>query len=768
MSENDNQNASAGGGARSAPNGSRDDRHASQPIDRNSNTIIGWSAGQLIAYKYELVQRIGRGGMGEVWKARDTVSETDVALKLLPPELSGSASAIARVRENFKLVHNLVHEHIAALLGLEKHESDFVVVLEYIEGRELRPFFRDYAPAHAASAQTEALRLGTQIAAALDFAHARKIMHRDIKPENILIDASGSVKLLDFGLAAEIHQSMSQVSERGYDTSGTRPYMAPEQWKGQSQDASTDQYALAVVMYELLAGRLPFENSDALVLRECVLREVPERVSGLSAECNNALARGLAKARNERFPNCHALIQALQAAPKTAAPVPTVAAPKNVSAPAIRKPTDRPRDVAEKQPSVLNTSPAEHEIVSSAEKPPIRAFWMPVLVLLTLAVLLATSAVWAARHFFAAAPVANPEHTTVIIATPAPVPVLTVIPVATTRPVQVSPKPDAAENSARAEREERFERLLADASRIVVGAAKDSKGQARLSDALREKVETLLTDADTINPGHERVRVLKASLAYALWNGTESVADYTKKNNLNETMTLDLNGVSLELTLIPAGSFVMGSAAGEPGHQDDEAQHPITITQPFYMSKTETTQAQFKQITGNNPSAFEDLTLPVGRISWNAADEYCRQLAQKTARKVRLPTEAEWEYACRAGATTSYSTGASLNGSMANFNSGGAEFRNAASQAGAFKPNAFGLYDMHGNVWEWCRDLYNPQYFSNSPAFDPGGPAEGERNVLRGGAYDSQAQNCRSACRKADKPSNLNTKYGFRIVVEIP
>lgn len=805
-----------------------DSRNAPTPplaVDRNSNTVVGWQAGQIISGKYELLKRIGRGGMGEVWKARDRVGDIDVALKLLPPELGSAPYAVARVKENFRLVHSLVHEHIAALLGLEKHASELVLVLEYIDGRELRTYFRDYLAAHPASGQVESLRIGAQIAAALDFAHARKIMHRDIKPENILIDASGSVKLLDFGLAAEIHQSLSQTGERSYDTSGTRPYMAPEQWKGQSQDAATDQYSLAVVLYELLAGRLPFENSDAFVLRECVLREAPESIPALNAASNSALAKGLAKARNERFSNCHALIEALRATSKTPAIVPLAASISVKTGPQrmptanagigpnarplgprkdISAPTGRASIAADGAPVYMYEAMDPHgkevrsEIHANSEEEAIEKIraqkFFPTSVklkglranggelngrvatpfkstkrgFLTLMIVLVSLAL-AAWHFVSGSrtdlTAVNEVHVAVSPAKKNPVVPDGAGPAHVLKEIEISAH---AMKQAQAEREGQFAKDVADANRVIEAAPKDARGRALLSAPLRERVENFFDAAEKINPGSDRVRVLKAKLAYSLWDGSEKISEYAKKNALAEMLPLDLDGVPLELALIPAGSFTMGSPAAELGRQDDEAAHRVTITQPFFMSKTEITQAQFKQVTGSNPSAIEDSTHPVGRISWNAADGFCRQLALRIDRKVRLPTEAEWEYACRAGAQSSYAFGPSLSGSMANFNSELAEFRNATTPVGTYKPNFFQLNDMHGNVWEWCKDFYDPLYYKASPPCDPQGPADGNRNVLRGGAFDSQPEHCRSACRKADKSSNLNTKYGFRIVVELP
>ena len=150
-----------------------------------------------------------------------------------------------------------------------------------------------------------------QVAEALDYAHRRKIIHRDVKPANVMVAPDGTVKVLDFGLAAQIQTSLSRVSQVKYGTSGTGPYMAPEQWRGQYQDGASDQYALAVLAYELLAGRLPFENQDPLVLKHAVQEDPPPRIEALGDPAGSVLARGLAKERAARYGSCGEFVEAL-------------------------------------------------------------------------------------------------------------------------------------------------------------------------------------------------------------------------------------------------------------------------------------------------------------------------------------------------------------------------------------------------------------------------------------------------------------------------
>jgi formylglycine-generating enzyme required for sulfatase activity len=340
--------------------------------------------------------------------------------------------------------------------------------------------------------------------------------------------------------------------------------------------------------------------------------------------------------------------------------------------------------------------------------------------------------------------------------------------------------------------------------------------------------------------------------AFPLWDGQESVAEYAKRVNLPPTKTLDLgNGVKMELVLIPAGKFVMGTpeptAVDEDGfhrkivtgqallvasavallvmmvvivvrtvrkrqrpkysllwfllmivmaggcmlsglHWRQSAKgleaarldfvaakarfdaanpvekpgHPVTLTQPFYMAKFAVTQEQYQQVIGKSPSHFKGKNNPVEQVSWDDATEFCKKLADQTKHTVRFPTEAEWEYACRAGTNTAYYSGdteADL-GRVAWY---AANSKSTTHPIGQKEANAFGLYDMHGNVWQWCQDWYAEDYYGRAEAENPRGPAHGAFRLLRGGSWFNYPMVCRSAYRWFD-PGNRISFIGFRVV----
>jgi formylglycine-generating enzyme required for sulfatase activity/tRNA A-37 threonylcarbamoyl transferase component Bud32 len=238
-----------------------------------------------------------------------------------------------------------------------------------------------------------------------------------------------------------------------------------------------------------------------------------------------------------------------------------------------------------------------------------------------------------------------------------------------------------------------------------------------------------------------------------------------------QTRTFNLgSGVTLEMVSIPGGSFQMGSPSGESGRESDEGPVHTVELDGFWMGKFEVTQGQYQAVMGTNPSRFKGSNRPVEQVSWNDAMAFCRKLSSKTGKTFTLPTEAQWEYACRAGTTGPFSFGNCLSTSDANYNgnyplSGCSKgtYRESTWDVGSGRANGWGLYDMHGNVLEWCLDWKGS--YSASTKRNPVGPGSGSYRVLRGGSWNNHARHCRSAGRYWDPPSSSYSPLGFRIVI---
>lgn len=248
--------------------------------------------------------------------------------------------------------------------------------------------------------------------------------------------------------------------------------------------------------------------------------------------------------------------------------------------------------------------------------------------------------------------------------------------------------------------------------------------------------------------------------------GAQGLAAVETASNASEFV----NSLGMRLKLISAGSFLMGS---EKGDSDERPVHNVRITRPFYLGLHEVTQADYEAVAGSNPSSVKDPRFPVESVSWDDAVKFCEVLTEQersagrlpVGHEYRLPTEAQWEYACRAGSTSEYSFGddeAELD-AFAWF-SGNSD--SGPQEGGTKKPNAWGLYDMHGSVWEWCADSYG-----DYPAGDVADPVttSGSGRVTRGGSRGNRALNCRSAYRSRGRPSFTHNSLGFRVaLVSVP
>lgn len=243
-----------------------------------------------------------------------------------------------------------------------------------------------------------------------------------------------------------------------------------------------------------------------------------------------------------------------------------------------------------------------------------------------------------------------------------------------------------------------------------------------------------------------------------------------------DTRTVDLGGdAKMTLVWIKGGSFMMGSPKTEGWRSSNEDPiHKVTVD-GFWIGQTEVTQAQYKTVMGKNPSRFTGDQNPVEEVSWQDAKSFCDRLSQQTGGAYRLPYEAEWEYACRAGTSTPFHTGATISTFQANFcgdypygrGRKGVD-RQKTIAVKSFPPNTWGLYDMHGNVSEWCGDWYGKDYYGGSPSSNPKGPSGDRFRVLRGGAFYNDPGNCRSADRLRGGLTVKHHGYGFRVVCVSP
>ena len=302
------------------------------------------------------------------------------------------------------------------------------------------------------------------------------------------------------------------------------------------------------------------------------------------------------------------------------------------------------------------------------------------------------------------------------------------------------------------------------APRLILADWLDEHDRPDEAELMRLHVALLATCCDPVqHPERERqqarmVELLSAGVYPCLPRQTIALAE----------------GVDMTLAWIPPGSFLMGSPPEEPERWEDETLHKVALSRGFYLGIHPVMQAQWQAVMGDNPSRYNGENRPVEMVSWEDCQAFCTKLSESDGKRYVLPSEAEWEYACRAGTTTPFFFGATLSTDQANYNGNypygtGAKgvYREGTTSVGSFPPNAWGLFDMHGNVWEWCQDVYRPYGELNTKNTLNTGNIDETARVLRGGSWNCVAGDCRAANRIRVAPGNRYVRSGFRVAFRL-
>ena len=694
--------------------------------------------GKLLAGQYRIVgdEPIGSGGMGEVWKASDTELGTVVAIKVLPPIMARDKAAIANLKQEAMIGQQLTHHHICRLYSFHSDGKLKFIVMEYVDGQTFKEMLADKPDRRVSWEELEPL--AGQVAEALDYAHHatyrdasgkayKGVLHRDIKPANIMVTGDGQAKLMDFGIAREIHNTMTELTGR---TSQTPMYASPEQFRGERMTAASDTYSFTAVIYECLAGH-PFVLPHGDVSYQ-VLHKSFEPVSEEGDAVNESLKLGLAKEAAQRPASAAKLIGLFRVESKAESQGHTAG-------------RSAPRPAAAKDTVVADGKDEEFQSVSPSTK--------------------AEGGSLPAKEI----------------------------------PLEESPPEDEPFYSSSIQGQD------------VVEDSRVETAQLEAPGKGKRGVWIALTLAGVI--------VLIMSIIFATHRLSEPSASGAGKTRPGEIVT---NSIGMKLVYVPAGEFMMGDTLSPeevdrrwPGGQIDRykrahPRHRVRLTEGFWLGITEVTRSQFEQfvretnyrtdaekqgaawafkdnkwgeqsgVNWRNPLFPQSDNHPVVCVSYNDARAFCEWLSKKDGKTYTLPTEAQWEYACRAGSdTTTWYWGENESGAQGHANvasegesinwvhkfKGVRDGYTYTSPVAYFSANEFGLHDMMGNVCEWCADWYGGDYYANSPGSDPSGPSSGRSRVLRGGSWLYDPWYCRAAYRLRCTPDYRSHDIGFRVCV---
>jgi formylglycine-generating enzyme required for sulfatase activity/tRNA A-37 threonylcarbamoyl transferase component Bud32 len=673
-----------------------------------------WSSGYRLKNRpYEIERELGEGGFGITYKAKHLTLDIPVVIKTPNSKLQKDINYPKYV-ENFKREGKQLaqlglnpHPHIVRVSDLFDEENLPCIIMDFVPGESLY----DLVMTQGSLSQEKALGYIKQIGSALIVCHKAGIIHRDVHPNNILIHAeNGKAILIDFGIAGTTQTSRNTHS-------GNRAFAPWEQlasWEQQnSKTPQVDIYTLAASLYYLVTGKLPTECL-ARKYNHSELIEPKQLNSSLSKTVNKAILKGMEVLPANRPISMQEWLDLLVNVPKKQENRKQSINKREIPLTFVLEKEQPVQSLVVREPSQKNISTPRRNRNKITIPTITRRRWLEYasLTLGATGIALVGKGLWNdfGKKFWN-----NLSQQT--------------------KKLNSSQKSNSATNS-------------------TLKLPKEVKNQPTLTE--------YKFDVITVNDRGEEIKREQGKAKY---------------------FTEDLgNGILIEMLAISGGTLMMGALESEKGSNDDEyPQHQVKV-KDFYLKKFPVTQAQWQAVAKLPrrqqelelyPSKFRGDKLPVERISWDDAIEFCARLSKATGKEYRLPSEAEWEYACRAGTTTAFHYGKTITGNLANYDArytytdeAQGEYRNSTTPVGSFPPNAFGLHDMHGNVWEWCADTWHDSY--------QGAPNDGSawisnadnsnQYVLRGGSWYVNPSFCRSASRDISSSDLRDLDIGFRVV----
>jgi len=670
--------------------------------------ILGGKGKNLCMGQYVLLEKLGAGGMGQVYKAYHPGMERVVAIKVILAKGKIDEESVRRFEREVKAAAKLSHPNIITVYDAGNANGRHFMVMELVKGKDLNVIVQQ----RGGLGVSETINYIKQVAQGLAFAHENGVIHRDIKPANLLLDTKGNVKILDMGLAKISNKENEETLSMLTGTTaimGTVDFMSPEQGtSSRNVDGRSDIYSLGATLFYLLTKKVMYEGDTAfakvIAHNESPIPSLKAIRTDVSDSLNFIYTKMVAKQVEDRYQSMLELVQELNAIEKGSASTGNLTELSTIYS--LR---DELGEMG------LNRESSKRTVLS----------------------------------FKSNKVVEKKDYKFVLIATGISVVLSGIVALAFILGRSSNSQSEVALKS-NIEKSKVEVKNSGNANLKPATVNKDSKSEKKLT-AMATKSE----DTNVERPAVGDLLVLPFSEVKAKEKQKEVAKNLQKE--VEEKADLG-KGIKLEMVLIPGGKFMMGSPVSEPGRIPDKTQYEVTLTKSFYIGKYEVMQEQWEAVMGNNPSEFKGPKLPVTNVSWNDCQEFIEKLNAKTNGGYRLPTDTEWEYACRAGTATRYPFGEEVTPSDANFV--GSKIGKPV-EVGMYKPNAFGIYDMYGNVWEWCEDWYG--IYPISAVVDPKGPATGTVRVMRGGSFDGIYGSASGSSGRGWGGSGRVNRHGFRL-----
>ncbi len=674
--------------------------------------ILGGKGKNLCMGQYVLLEKLGAGGMGRVYKAYHPGMERVVAIKVILAKGKIDEESVRRFEREVKAAAKLSHPNIITVYDAGNANGRHFMVMELVKGKDLNVIVQQ----RGGLGVSETINYIKQVAQGLAFAHENGVIHRDIKPANLLLDTKGNVKILDMGLAKISNKENEETLSMLTGTTaimGTVDFMSPEQGtSSRDVDGRSDIYSLGATLFYLLTKKVMYEGDTAfakvIAHSESPIPSLKAIRTDVSDSLDFIYTKMVAKQVEDRYQSMLELVQELNAIEKGSASTGNLAELSTINSLRDEFGEMDVNKVSSKK--IVQSSKANKTVRKRDYNFALIATGIGVVLsgIVALAFILGRSSNLQSEVAFKSN-IANGK-------------------------VEEKKRGSSVENIK------------------PIAAMKDNSSKTTPLET-EAKSTAAKPDPTELMPTTSNLLVAPFSEAKAKEAQKEVAKSLQKEVEEKEDLG---NGIKLDLVLIPAGKFMMGSPTSEKGHRPDKNQHEVTLTKSYYISKYEVTQEQWESVMGNNPSSKnKGAKLPVTDVSWKDCQSFVNKLNAKTNGNYRLPTEAEWEYACKAGTMTAYSFGDVITPQDANIDGLGTKV------VGSYKPNAFGLNDMHGNVWEWCQDWMAD--YPEGAAMDPKGPATGNDRVLRGGSFFLIESHARSSYRDSCFSFKHVEDSGFRL-----